>query len=384
MLGGAAAVLITGQISIEEAFFAINFDVILFLFGMCVAGEALQRSGYIESLAHRLFSKTESGKTLIFLVIMLMGFFSAVLMNDTVAIIGTPLVLSFAARYRLSPSILLLALCMAVTTGSVMSPIGNPQNLLIANYSGLNNPFLVFFLGLGVPTLISLGLVFVVLILFYRQEITVSRRLNIPDEPVRNPELARLARISLAIIFLLIAIRILAGVGLVPFSLPLMVIALGAAAPILLFSSERMIILKNFDWPILVFFISLFILMQSVFLCGFFQSILTPQHAMPVSVILALGVIISQFISNVPFVALFQPLILNDAMSIPAILALSAGSTIAGNLTIIGAASNVIVVQNAENKGYSLSFWEFFRIGLPLTILQSIVYILFLGYVQPL
>ena len=380
MFGGAAAVLLTGQISIEEAFFAINFDVILFLFGMCVAGEALQRSGYLESLAHRFLSRTESGKTLIFLVIMLMGLFSAVLMNDTVAIIGTPLVLTFAARYRLSPSILLLALCMAVTTGSVMSPIGNPQNLLIANYTGLNNPFIVFFLGLGVPTLISLGLVYVMLILFYRQEIAISGRHYIPDEPVKNPELARLARISLAIIFILIGIRIFAGAGLVSFSLPLMAIALGAAAPILLFSSERIPILKNIDWPILVFFVSLFILMQSVFLCGFFQSILTPQHAMPVSVIIALGVIVSQFISNVPFVALFQPLILEDALLLPEVLALAAGSTIAGNLTIIGAASNVIVIQNAEKKGFSLSFWEFFRIGLPLTILQSIVYILFLGY----
>lgn len=379
MLGGAVAVLVTGQIGIEEAFFAIDFDVILFLFGMCVAGEAMQRSGYLESLAHRLLSRTESGKVLIFLVIMFMGLFSAVLMNDTVAIIGTPLALSFASKYRLSPSMLLLALCMAVTTGSVMSPIGNPQNLLIANYSGLPNPFFVFFLGLGVPTLISLGLVYAMLILFYKGEITSSGRENIPEEPVIHPSLARLARISLLLIFILIAIRIFSGTGILPFQLPLMVIALGAAAPVLLFSSERTTIVKNIDWPILVFFISLFILMKSVFICGFFQSILPPSDCMPVPVIIALGIIISQFISNVPFVALFQPLILNDAMLIPEVLALAAGSTIAGNLTIIGAASNVIVIQNAEKKGYSISFWEFFRIGLPLTILQSMVYILFLG-----
>lgn len=381
MLGGAVAVLVTGQITPYEAFSAINFDVILFLFGMLVAGEALQRSGYLESIAHQVFSGTVSGKALVFLVVMLMGLLSAVLMNDTVAIIGTPLVLSFATRYRISPGILLLALCLSVTTGSVMSPIGNPQNFLIANYSGLENPFLTFFIGLGIPTLISLGLVYLVLFLFYRQEISESRRQEIPAKPVLDPALSRIAGISLVIIFLAIGLRIIGGAGLIPFSLPLMLIALGAAAPILLFSSERGSILKSIDWATLVFFLALFVLMQSVFLTGFFQSILSCHHAMPVSLIIGLGVIVSQFISNVPFVALFQPLILESAISVPQVLALAAGSTIAGNLTVMGAASNVIVIQNAEKAGYSISFWEFLKVGAPLTALQALVYILFLGII---
>jgi Na+/H+ antiporter NhaD/arsenite permease-like protein len=102
---------------------------------------------------------------------------------------------------------------------------------------------------------------------------------------------------------------------------------------------------------------------------------------MPVSLIIGLGVIVSQFISNVPFVALFQPLILESAISVPQVLALAAGSTIAGNLTVMGAASNVIVIQNAEKAGYSISFWEFLKVGAPLTALQALVYILFLGII---
>ena len=72
------------------------------------------------------------------------GVLSALLMNDTLAIIGTPLVLGLATRCRVLAKMLLLALAFAITTGSVVSPIGNPQNLLVAVNSGMNAPFVTF------------------------------------------------------------------------------------------------------------------------------------------------------------------------------------------------------------------------------------------------
>jgi Na+/H+ antiporter NhaD/arsenite permease-like protein len=91
-------------------------------------------------------------------------------------------------------------------------------------------------------------------------------------------------------------------------------------------------------------------------------------------VILGTSVIISQFISNVPFVALFQPMIQQAGGTTVQLMALAAGSTIAGNLTILGAASNVIVIQNAEKSGETLTFFEFARVGVPLTIVQVGIY----------
>jgi len=95
---------------------------------------------------------------------------------------------------------------------------------------------------------------------------------------------------------------------------------------------------------------------------------------------MTVSVVISQFISNVPFVALFQPLIIQQGMSVQEILALAAGSTIAGNLTVLGAASNVIVIQNAERQGVTLTFLEFLKLGLPLTVMNVIVYSVFLSF----
>ncbi|MBC7130667.1 anion transporter, partial [Candidatus Bathyarchaeota archaeon] len=128
MLFGAVAILVTGQISPIEALKSIDMDVMLFLFGMFIVGEALEESGYLWHLSRRLFSKAKSRNQLLLLILFTMGILSAFLLNDTVAIIGTPVILLLAKDNEMSPKPLLLALAFAVTIGSVMSPIGNPQN----------------------------------------------------------------------------------------------------------------------------------------------------------------------------------------------------------------------------------------------------------------
>ncbi len=380
MLLGAIIVLLTGQISLPDAAKSISLDVMLFLFGMFVVGEALCRSGYLLHISSRLFGTARSPPSLIAAIIFFMGILSAFLMNDTLAIIGTPLVLSLASRHSLSPKLLLLTLCFAVTTGSVVSPIGNPQNLLVAEYSGLGNPFISFFIYLAIPTLISLVLVYLVLKHFYPAEFQV-RNISHITEPVLDEDLALLSKISLVLIFLMVALKIAGSFILLVPDFPLPVIALMAAAPVILFSRRRFEVMKNIDWPTLVFFLAMFVLMASVFSTGFFQSFVDIPAFSSVPVALVSSTVISQFISNVPFVALFEPLLIDQGTKIASILAIAAGSTIAGNLTILGAASNVIVIQNAEKQGETLSFREFFMAGAPLTAIQIIVYSVFLSLI---
>jgi Na+/H+ antiporter NhaD/arsenite permease-like protein len=99
------------------------------------------------------------------------------------------------------------------------------------------------------------------------------------------------------------------------------------------------------------------------------------------SVVMTMSVILSQFISNVPLVALYTPTLTHLGASTKELMALAAGSTIAGNLTILGAVSNVIIIQNAEkNAGETLTFFEFVKIGLPLTIINVFVYWVYLTF----
>ena len=145
MLLGAVAVLVTGQIGPREALGAIDPDIMLFLFGMFVVGQALEESGYLFHLSYLAFRRAGSADGLILSILFGFGIASAFLMNDTLAVIGTPLVLLLAKQHRMSPKVLLLALAFAVTIGSVVSPIGNPQNLLVAIHGRMPNPFVEFF-----------------------------------------------------------------------------------------------------------------------------------------------------------------------------------------------------------------------------------------------
>lgn len=158
-------------------------------------------------------------------------------------------------------------------------------------------------------------------------------------------------------------------------------IALVAALPILALSPKRIEIAKRIDWEVLIFFAAMFIMMESVWLTGFFQSVITGINfdILSIFMILMIGVLLSQLISNVPLVALYLPMLVHAGASTKELVTLAAGSTIAGNLFILGAASNVIIIQNAEKRsGETLTFLEFAKVGIPLTILNLIVYWIFL------
>jgi Na+/H+ antiporter NhaD/arsenite permease-like protein len=381
MLLGAIVVLVTGQISPGDARRAINPDVMIFLFGVFVIGRALEESGYLEHLAHRLFGRARSMDSLVLLILFGMGTLSAVLLNDTLAIIGTPVVLSLAGRTGTQPKVLLLSLAFGVTIGSVMSPIGNPQNLLIAIHGGLPNPFGTFLKYLLAPTLVNLLLAYLILRLFYGGHIQGEPRAAAPG-PVKDINLARIARVSLLVLVVLIIARIATVLLGLEIDFRLTYIALLAALPVLVFTPWRPGLLKRLDWPTLVFFAAMFVLMQSVWDSGLFQSLIdsTNVDLTATGVIMAVSILLSQFLSNVPLVVLYLPLLTQAGVLTKGMMALAAGSTIAGNLTILGAASNVIIIQNAEKRdGVTLTFFEFLRIGAPLTILNAAVYWLFLG-----
>lgn len=209
-----------------------------------------------------------------------------------------------------------------------------------------------------------------------------SNILNHSQEPIKDHNLAILSKISLGLIVFLVLVKIATVFLDAQIDFRLTYIALISALPVLMFSPRRFDIIKKLDWHTLVFFAAMFILMQSVWNSGFFQNIIASLNVNIVSVamILAISVILSQLISNVPLVALYLPLLLHAGASTKEVMALAAGSTIAGNFFILGAASNVIIIQNAEKKtGETITFLEFAKIGVPLTVLNVAVYRLFLN-----
>jgi Na+/H+ antiporter NhaD/arsenite permease-like protein len=379
MLLGAVTTLLLQQITPTHALASIEPDVMFYLFGVFLISEAAETSGYLEQLTDTLFFHAHTGKQALLIIMFVLGLSAALLMNDTVAIVGTPIILQLCRKHPELTKPLLLALAFAVTIGSTMSPIGNPQNLLIAVKGGMSSPFLDFIKPLAVPTLINLMVAYIFIYVMHRSVLNKTIEKPAP-EAITDHRTVQCVKLSLLLLVTLMGVKIITDLIHVPHRLDFGIIALISALPILA-SQQRWKLIKQLDWGTLIFFASTFILMQSVWDSGFFQANITHFH-IPVThiiVILILSVVLSQFISNVPLVALYLPLLMHHGSSESHVLALAVGSTIAGNISILGAASNVIIVQNVEKrKAPCFGYFEFMKLGIPLTAINLFVYYLFL------
>lgn len=376
---GAVLVLVFHQISVPKAIAAIEPEVILYLFGVFLICQAAESSGYLEHFTDHLFTKARTGQHALLIIVFILGLSAAFLMNDTVAIVGTPIILQLCKSHKHLTKPLLLALAYSITIGSVLSPIGNPQNLLIAVKGDMAYPFFSFIRYLGIPTLINLIVSYFFIYFIFRKILSEPIEKTTPVE-INDHRTVWLVKISLVLMLILIIAKIVADFIYPAWRISFSHIAIISALPIF-FSKQRFRLLKELDWGTLLFFVSMFILMQSVWDSGFFQRNIEHFHVAVthIPVILILSIILSQFISNVPLVALYLPLLQHQNLPVSHLLALAAGSTIAGNLSILGAASNIIIIQNAEKRGNSgFGFFEFIKYGFILTIINVLVYACFL------
>lgn len=376
---GAISTLLLHQITPRQAIIAIEPDVMLYLFGVFLISQAAEESGYLAYLTDKIFFFAHTGKQALFIIIFVLGLCAALLMNDTIAIVGTPIILQLCKSHKNLVKPLLFSLAFAITIGSVVSPIGNPQNLLIAVKGEMASPFLVFIKTLAIPTLINLIVTYLFVYIIYRN--ILNEKIEKPSPvSIKHPQTVMLVKISLMIMLILIALKIVTDFIFSDTRINFSYIALIAALPIL-FDSQRWRFLKKLDWGTLIFFASTFVLMQSVWDSGFFQTNIDKFHLAVtyIPAILVISIILSQFISNVPLVALYLPLLIHHHLPNSHLIALAAGSTIAGNLSILGAASNIIIIQNAEKRGAKgFGFFEFIKLGAPLTLINILIYTFFL------
>ncbi len=159
MMIGAALMILLGVIDVSDAYNAIDFDVIFFLIGMFSIVAGVEKSGLLGYVMYRILSPFKNLLSLLIVFVFLMGFLSALTVNDTMAVVGTIIVITIVKQMLLPLDVMLMTLAFSITVGSVMTPIGNPQNMLIASQSGMIAPFFSFVRVLGIPTLINLAIV---------------------------------------------------------------------------------------------------------------------------------------------------------------------------------------------------------------------------------
>jgi Na+/H+ antiporter NhaD/arsenite permease-like protein len=380
MLAGAVAMIFSGAISLPTAYVSINLNVIFFLLGMFSIVAAMDLSGLLENLTARTVRLSRTPQRALALVLFGMGLLSAFLVNDTLALTATPIMLGLSRQMRMRPSVLLITLALGVTIGSVMTPVGNPQNLLIALSSGIANPMLDFLYYLVPPTIIGLVVTLLILKFYFRKDLKEAsagfETISLPH--VKDGRLARLSAWAAGIVvvgFFLVGVLQLFGIQ---GNINLGTVSLLGATIVYVLSGRRREILASVDWGIIVFFMSLFIVVQGFWDSNALQSLLLYLPALNSSdLIVSLGVIIltslifSQLLSNVPFVAVYIRIMQAAGFTgnnVKAWVALAGASTLAGGLSLLGAASNVIILEVAENKGSGFSSLEFSKVGLLVTI----------------
>jgi Na+/H+ antiporter NhaD/arsenite permease-like protein len=353
-LAGSASLIALGALSLQEAWQAIDATTIVFLLSMMVVNAYLSYAGFFNLALVQMLRLTQSPFGLLGLLSLGTGLLSAFFLNDTLALVSTPLTLQLTRSLKLNPVPYLLAIAGATNIGSVATLSGNPQNILVGSFSGIS--YLDFAQTLTPVAVAGLGVQMGLLWLFYPEVRSLQ-----PCSPVHLPRL-RLHHP------LLIKTSIVAGLLLAAFvtGFPLAESAFLAAAILLItrrIKPER--VLQEVDWSLLVMFSGLFILTRTVQSFDLLES-MAAWVVDPVGLLIVTA-ILSNLISNVPAVLLLQAAIPPDAVQ--SWLLLAAGATLAGNLTLFGAVANLIVVEAATAEGYSLSFLTHLRFGIPLTLL---------------
>ncbi len=392
MMAGAVAMLFSGAVNLGNAYAAINLDVIFFLLGMFSVVAAMEISGLLEYLTLRLLIIAKSPQRAFAMVILGMSGMSAFFANDTLALMATPIMLGLAKQMKIRPNVLLITLAMAVTIGSVATPIGNPQNLLVALSSGIPNPLFDFLHYLLLPTLASLLVTYLILRVYYRKDLTGSSLESFdlsPKEAVKDPKLAKLAATAGIIVVLGFFAIGVARVFNFQGNFNLGTVSLAGATIVFLGSERRREIIRTVDWGIIMFFISLFIVMEAFWESNALQSLmpylptLNRGHSeASIGAIIVTSLLFSQLLSNVPFVAVYIRAMQAagfSGMDVKSWAALAGASTLAGGLTLLGAASNVIVLEEAETRGARFGFLEFAKIGFLITVPNILILYFFLS-----
>ena len=357
---GAILMVVTGAIDFDGAVRAVNARTIVLLFSMMILVAHLRLAGALNAAAHAVNARVTHPAALLVLLVFASGVLSALFVNDTVCLVFTPLVLDIVAERKLHPLPFLLALATASNIGSAATITGNPQNMRIGGVSGIS--FGHFAAALAPISLAGLAIDAALLWVMFRHQLTPQpRALRRPDPPRVHPELLRKS--------LLVAVLVLAGF-LAGFDTAL-VAAAGVAVLLITRRVRPAKVYEAIDWDLLMLFVGLFVIVGAGERAGYDARIFSWLSPLGVTTLTGLSVtaaIVGNIVSNVPAVMLFTRIVPQLPHPDVSWLALAMSSTLSGNLTLLGSIANLIVVEGARRRGVQISFADYARVGVPLTI----------------
>jgi Na+/H+ antiporter NhaD/arsenite permease-like protein len=359
---GASLMVATGVLSLEEAYQSIDFDTIVLLLGIMIVVANLRLSGFFQIITHWIADHVNRPITLLGMVILTSGLLSAFLVNDTICLVMTPLVLELVTKLRRNPIPYLLATATASNIGSAATLTGNPQNILIGSLSRI--PYGEFAGALVPVAIVGLVICAVLIAVSYQSEFLSNdhfEKVEIPTLYYHGPLLAK----SLIVMTVMVVLFFIGQP-------PPKVAIVGGAYLLLTRRVKPEKVYIEIDWPLLVMFVGLFVVvagLQKVAITSDVSAAIGRQHLSNTAILAGVTAVLSNIVSNVPAVLLLKSFVPNLQDSPRAWLVVAMASTLAGNFTLVGSVANLIVAQRAKARGVEFSFWAYFKVGAPLTVL---------------
>ncbi len=383
---GAIAMLAIGALSLAEAVAAVDVPTLLLLYGLMVVSAQLQISGFYGRAADLLGRVATTPRRLLLGVMVISAGLSAVLVNDVVCLVFTPVVIVVARQTRRSPVPFLLGLACASNIGSAATLIGNPQNMLIGQVGRLQ--FDRFLYWCAPPAACALAAAFGVLAWIYRREFRGDAAPK-PAGPIADdgavhagvawaPDAHYSFRGSAKGVF---GALLLVGLFFTP--VPRELAAMAVAGCILVSRSlDTRRILARVDWHLMTLFIGLFVVVQALdrtglparWVGGLASAGWHLDAPLPLTLV---TVTLSNLVSNVPATLLLVRFLPAEQTSAWYLLALT--STLAGNLITLGSIANLIVLEQARLHGVAIRFGEHARVGIPVTLVSLAIAVLWHG-----
>jgi Na+/H+ antiporter NhaD/arsenite permease-like protein len=367
---GASLMIAFRVLTMDEAIRSVNHETLILLFGMMIVVANLRLSGFFAMVSAWAVEHTHHPLALLTAIVLVSGVLSAFFVNDTMCLVLTPLVLDIVTRLRRNPVPYLLAVAMAANIGSAATITGNPQNMMIGAFSQI--PYRTFAAAIAPISAFGLILTIVLIAALYRREFIDVSRIDIEKPRVR---------VNTALLWKSVAA---AGVMIILFFMGLPVAKVAVVTGAILLITRRVKpekVYREIDWSLLVLFVGLFVVIAGVektLLTGDLLTLVKRLQLDRTGVLTVWSAILSNLVSNVPAVLVFKPFISKLIHPQHAWLTLAMSSSIAGNLTVLGSIANLIVIERARHT-IKISFLEYLKVGIPLTLLTLWVGVLILG-----
>ena len=390
---GAAITIILGLVSqskvidgnLNQHYFAnfVDFNVIFLLVAMMIIVAITTKSGVFTWLANELLKMTK-GKPI--KILFTLGLFTAIvssfLDNVTTVILVMPITFAIAKKLDINPIPFLITEILASNIGGTATLIGDPPNIIIGSAAGFS--FMDFVKELApVIAVILIAVLAYLAFVFRKQLVTTEEKMKAIsqiDNSNTITDKVHMIRSTLVLLFVIIGFMLHDIIHI-----ETCIVALLGASILLVFEKPHEI-LHEVEWNTIFFFVGLFIIIGGLEASGgialMAQWIIDVTNGSQTSasmLILWASGIISGIIDNIPYTATMSPMLveiqktMGGEYTYPLWWALSLGACLGGNMTIIGAAANVIVSENSAKEGHPISFLGFMKYGMPVVAISLII-----------